>query len=248
MKRMRFIDLGYVSLPMLHAIEEAIAIKGVPTFMLWIASPPTVSLGYFQSVEEEVDVEMCKELGIEISRRPSGGGATYFDERELYYSIVAKHESGILPKEPIACFRKAGEGLINALKFFELEGTLTGVNDIQVLGKKISGNAQTTMHDAKIQHGTFLVDFDMETMLKVLKISKEKISDKGIKFVEERIITLKKALKREVSIEEAKKALIMGFKEALNVKFYNSELSTDERKIANEIVKKYMSKEWIFKR
>ncbi len=248
MRRMRFIDLGYVSLPMLHAIEEAIAMKGVPTFMLWIASPPTVSLGYFQSVEEEVDVEMCKELGIEISRRPSGGGAAYFDERELYYSIVAKHESGILPKEPIACFRKAGEGLINALKFFELEGTLTGVNDIQVLGKKISGNAQTTMHDAKIQHGTFLVDFDMETMLKVLKIPKEKISDKGIKFVEERIITLKKALKREVSIEEAKKALIMGFKEALNVKFYNSELSTDERKIANEIVKKYMSKEWIFKR
>jgi len=248
MRRMRFIDLGYVSLPMLHAIEEAIAMKGVPTFMLWIASPPTVSLGYFQSVEEEVDVEMCKELGIEISRRPSGGGAAYFDERELYYSIVAKHESGILPKEPIACFRKAGEGLINALKFFELEGALTGVNDIQVFGKKISGNAQTTMHDAKIQHGTFLVDFDMETMLKVLKIPKEKISDKGIKFVEERIITLKKALKREVSIEEAKKALIMGFKEALNVKFYNSELSTDERKIANEIVKKYMSKEWIFKR
>ena len=245
MRRMRFIDLGYVSLPMLHAIEEAIAMKGVPTFMLWIASPPTVSLGYFQSVEEEVDVEMCKELGIEISRRPSGGGAAYFDERELYYSIVAKHESGILPKEPIACFRKAGEGLINALKFFELEGALTGVNDIQALGKKISGNAQTTMHDAKIQHGTFLVDFDMETMLKVLKIPKEKISDKGIKFVEERIITLKKALK---SIEEAKKALIMGFKEALNVKFYNSELSTDEREIANEIVKKYMSKEWIFKR
>lgn len=248
MRRMRFIDLGYISLPMLHATEEAIAITGEPTFLLWIASPPTVNVGYFQSVEQEVNIKACEELGLTITRRPSGGGAVLFDERELYYSIVAKPETGILPKSASACFKRAGEGLINALKIFGLEGVFTGVNDVQVFGKKISGNAQTNMHGAKVQHGTFLVDFDMKTMLKVLKIPKEKIADKEIKFVEERMITLKKALGRDVSMEEAKDALLKGFQEALNVEFYKGELSEEEKALAKKFVRKYESKEWTFRR
>ena len=248
MKKIRHIDLGYISLPMVHATEEAIAIADKPTFLLWIAHPATVNVGYFQSIEQEVNIEACKKLGLTITRRPSGGGTVLFDERELYYSIVAKPEEGILPKASQACFRKAGEGLINALKIFGLEGVFTGVNDVLVFGKKISGNAQTNMHGAKVQHGTFLVDFDMETMLKVLKIPKEKIADKGIKFVEERMTTLKKALGRDVSMEEAKDALLKGFQKALNVEFYKDELTEEERALAEKLVSKYESNEWTFRR
>ncbi len=248
MKEMRYIDLGYVSLPMLHAIEEAIAYKGEPTFMLWIASPKTASIGYFQSVEKELNVDACKELGVEISRRPSGGGAAYFDEKELYYSIVAKWDSGYLPKNFQACFRVATTGLINALREFGLEGTFTGKNDVLVQGKKISGNAQTNMHKAKIQHGTFLTDFDYEIAASVLKIPKQKLEDKGVSTLKERVTTLKELLGREVSHEEAKKAMLKGFAEALDVEFYEGKLSDEEKELAEKFVEKYRSREWIYKR
>ena len=246
---MRYVDLGYISLPMLHAVEEAVAKSGTPTLMLWIAHPATVNVGYFQSVEQEVNIDACNELGLPITRRPSGGGAVLFDERELYYSIVARLDSGILPTSPTACFRKAGEGLMNALKdTWGLDSEFTGVNDVHVFGKKISGNAQTTKWDSRIQHGTFLVDFDMETMLKVLRIPREKIADKGIKFVEERMITLKRALGRAVPMEEAKEGLKRGFAKALKVKLVEGKLTEEEKRMASKFVSKYEDLKWIFRR
>lgn len=252
--RMRYIDLGYISLPRLHAVEEAIAKIGPPTLMLWIARPATVNVGYFQSVEQEVNVAEAKKRGLKITRRPSGGGAVLFDEKQLYYSIVAKWDSKILPKGASSCFRKAADGLINALKEFGLTGTFAGKNDILVDGKKISGNAQTNKWGAKIQHGTFLVDFDVATASRVLKIPREKVVDKGIratttkKMIEERVTTLNQVLGRKVSKKEAKEALKKGFAKALSVEFVDSDLTEEERRLTHELTAKYEDSAWIYKR
>ncbi|MEE8402594.1 MAG: lipoate--protein ligase family protein, partial [Candidatus Hydrothermarchaeaceae archaeon] len=216
----RYIDLGFISLPELHATEEAIAKSGVPTLMLWMARPATVSLGYFQSVLEEVDVKEAKRLGLTITRRPSGGGAALFDEKELYYSIVASWDSGVLPRAPKPCFKKAADGIIFALGSFGVRAEFAGKNDIQVNGRKISGNAQTNKHKAKIQHGTFLVDFDVDTAARVLKVPIEKVVDKGIsagtmqEMIENRVTTLNRELGRDVPMEEAREALKSGFEKA----------------------------------
>jgi lipoate-protein ligase A len=252
--QMRYIDLGYISLPELHAVEEAVAKSGTPTLMLWIARPATVNVGYFQSVEEEVDVEEAKKLGLAITRRPSGGGAVLFDEKELYYSIVARWSSGILPKAPRPCFKKAAEGIIFALNSFGIDAKFAGKNDVHVNGRKISGNAQTNKWQAKIQHGTFLVDFDIATAAKVLKIPVEKVADKGIgaktmpEMVKERMTTLNRELGREVAMEEAKEALKKGFEKALGVRLVEGKLTDEEKEMAKKFVVKYEDPEWIYKR
>ncbi len=251
---MRYIDLGFIDLPCLHATEEAVAKSGIPTLILWVARPATVSLGYFQSVSEEVNLKEAKKAGLTITRRPSGGGAALFDERELYYSIVAPWDSGVLPKAPGPCFKKAANGIIFALNSFGIDAKFAGKNDVQVSGKKISGNAQTNKGNAKIQHGTFLVDFDIDTAARVLKVPVEKVADKGIvaktmpAMIEERITTLKRELGRKVSAKKGKEALKKGFEKALNVTFVSGALSGKEELIRDELTAKYSSPEWIFKR
>lgn len=249
MQDWRYLDLGFVNLPMLHAIEEAIAkTEGLNTFMLWIASPPTISVGYFQSVEEEVNAEACKKLGIEISRRPCGGGAAYFDERELYYSVIVKNRPAFIPESIAGSFEAICKGLIYALQEFGVNATFSGKNDILVNGRKISGNAQTRRWNTIITHGTFLVDFDFDSALSVSKISLEKFRDKAISSLRERVTTLKSELKREFSIKEVKSALEKGFARALNANFIQDELKYEEIQLAQEFRKRYASQEWIFRR
>jgi len=251
---MRYIDLGFISLPRLHATEEAIAKSGVPTLMLWVARPATVNLGYFQSVSEEVDLEEAKRLGLMITRRPSGGGVALFDEKELYYSIVASWDSGVLPRAPRPCFKKAANGIIFALNSFGIDAKFVGKNDVQVNGKKISGNAQTNKNEAKIQHGTFLVDFDIEAAARVLKVPIEKVVDKGIGaktmpgMIEERVTTLDRELGRKVPMKEAKEALKRGFEKALDVDLVDGELTGEEERMSEKFTAKYEDPEWIYKR
>ncbi len=254
MKILRYIDLGYTSEYFSHAVQEAIAYKGIPTVLTWIETPKTVSIGYFQSVYKEVDLEACKKYNVIIARRPSGGGAGYADERELQYAVIARNEDDILPTNYLAAFRKALEALIYALERFGLKATYTGKNDVIVNGKKISGNCQTNKHGCKIVHGSFLTDFDYEIASKVLKIPVQKVSDKGIvadtvrKILEERVTTIKRELGRDIDKEEAKKFLIEGFEYALNAKLIEGKLLPEERKLAEKFVEKYIDTKFIFKR
>lgn len=253
-KKMRYIDLSYINLPELHATEEAVAKSGIPTLMLWVARPATVNLGYFQSSEKEVDLAEAKRLGLGITRRPSGGGAVLFDDKQLYYSIVVDLDAGVLPKTPRACFLKAAEGIVYALAEFGIRGEFKGKNDVVVNGKKISGNAQTSRWGARIQHGTLLLDFDIETAARVLKIPIEKVEDKGIKagdmpgMIEERVTTLKKELSRDVDMKDVKWALKSGFARALDVELTEGSPTKEEKEIRDRAISRYKSPEWVYRR
>ena len=172
----------------------------------------------------------------------------------LAYSIVAGIDSGVLPKAPRACFLKAADGLVNALLEFGLKGEFKGKNDVVVNGKKISGNAQTGRWGAKVQHGTLLLDFDIETAARVLKIPIEKVEDKGIKakdmhgMIEERVTTMKKELSKDVDAEEVNGALKRGFAKALDVEFTEVSLTGEEKVIRDEMISKYESPDWVFRR
>jgi len=82
-------------------------------------------------------------------------------------------------------------------------------------------------------------------MFRVLKVSKEKISDKLIKAAEERVTNVFKELGRELSVEEVVEALVKGFEGALGVKLVEGELTAHELRLAEELRSKYASKEWL---
>ncbi|MBS7620401.1 lipoate--protein ligase family protein, partial [Candidatus Bathyarchaeota archaeon] len=193
----RFIDLKVNDAYTNMAIDEALARargedKSPDTLRLYMWKPSAVTLGYFQSVEDEVDVEACKRLGIDINRRISGGGAVFNSSYgEITYSIVTSENNPLACQDITSSYRFFCNGIIKALSILGIESEFKPINDVIVKGKKISGNAQIRKYRAVLHHGTVLVDFNAEEMFTVLKVSQEKLKDKLIKQAEERVTTIR---------------------------------------------------------
>ena len=254
MESWRFLDLKVADAYTNMAVDEAIAhsrgIEKAPnTLRFYRWNPSAVTLGYFQSVEDEVDVEACKRYGIDINRRISGGGAVLNSSYgEITYSIVIPEDDFRVSIDPIESYRHLCQGIINGLANIGIEGNFKPINDIVVGSRKISGNAQIRRYGSVLHHGTILVDFDAKQMFSVLKISEEKISDKMIKQAEERVTTIRRELGRDISFEEVRDAMRKGFTEALSVKLLPGELSEHELELVKKFREKYASPEWIYRR
>ena len=234
---------GFMNMAIDEAVSEGIS-KGIspPTMRFYRWKPSAVSIGCFQSLLDEVDVEKCEELGIDYVRRRTGGGAVYHDYNgEITYSVIAPES--LFPKGIMKSYKVICEWIIDGLKFLGVEGYFQPVNDIIVEGKKISGNAQTRRGNVLLQHGTILYDLDLKTMFTVLKVGEEKISDKMIKSVEERVTRLLNH--KKVSMKDVTEALIRAFTKR---KDYEMKTWTKEELTrAKELVSlRYKTKEWNF--
>ena len=219
-----------------------------PTLRLYQWNPPAITIGYFQSMEAEVDLEQCKKLSIDFTRRITGGGAVLHD-KETTYSLILPEKNQIITGTIMESYRQICGAVILGLQQFGLTGQFVPINDILVNGKKISGNAQTRRNGCILQHGTILMDVDVKKMFSLLKVPDEKIRDKMIANVEERVTSIKHQLKKEVDFRQVCNALVKGFEEHLHVKLEPGQLLESEKEMAREFaVQKYETKEWVFKK
>ena len=233
------------------AIDEAMLIlrarNRIPnTLRLYVFKPSAVTVGYFQSPMEEVNIDYCKKHGIAIVRRITGGGAVYHDERgEVTYAVVVDERDA--PKDIIESYKFFCGGLVEALRVLGLAAEFRPINDILISGRKVSGSAQTRRRGAILQHGTLMYDTDISVLAVVLKVVPEKLKDKGVSKLEERVITVSKALGRKVGRDEVAKAMIKGFSKALGVDFEEGELTREELELAEKLVReKYSLDKWNF--
>jgi lipoate-protein ligase A len=134
------------------------------------------------------------------------------------------------------------------LGFLGLRAEFRPVNDVLVGGRKISGSAQTRRWGSVLQHGTILISPDVRLMFRVLRVSREKLSDKAISSVFERVTTIERELGRRPGFEEVRGAMIKGFESALGVRFEEGDLTREELELARELAPKYSSEEWLRKR
>lgn len=237
------------------AIDEALCIlrsegRSPNTLRFYRWNPSAVSIGYFQLLEQEVNLQACHALGVDVIRRMTGGGAVYHSfEGEITYSLIVDQRLPLIPTDILRSYNFICGGVVMALKKLGIEAEFKPINDIVVNGKKISGNAQTRRRNVVVQHGTILLDTDIKTMFTVLKVSKEKISDKLIQSVEDRVTTIRRELRRKVSDKEVTAALIESFTRILGVEPYAGTLSEEEMKLAVKLCEeKYKTREWIFTR
>lgn len=247
--QIRLLLTGYHNGPWNMAVDEAVleAVsqgKQLPTLRLYGWSPSAITIGYFQSLQEEVAVSVCQKNNIDIVRRITGGGAVYHD-KEITYSFIVPEEHGLIVKDILPSYKQISQGIIDGLKQFGLDTQFVPLNDLIINGKKVSGNAQTRKQKTILQHGTVLLDVDVKKMFSMLKVPDEKIRDKLITAVEERVTSLQHQLGREISFAEAEKALCSGFEKALSVELLSDILSEEELKRAAQIEQeKYRNKHW----
>lgn len=248
---MRLIDTGYKDAFTNMAIDEAILTmvskgKVLATLRLFGWKPAAISIGYFQNMQKEVDLEKCNKLGIDAVRRITGGGAVFHD-KEITYSISIPEKD--VPKDIMQSYDLICRAIIKGLKHLGIDAKYAPLNDIAVNGKKISGNAQTRRNGVCLQHGTILIDVDVDKMFSLLKVPDEKIKDKMIANVKERVTSVNKETGKNFDYNELAIALRKGFEEQFNVKFIESQLTEEEIELA-EFIKnqKFATEKWNHKR
>jgi len=251
----RLLDTGFHDAFYNMALDEAIVVAQsknlVPNtlrFFKW--EPSAVSIGYFQGMEEEVDTITCDARGIDYVRRRTGGGAVYHDrDGELTYSLIINQKHRLISEDFQETYETLCSGLVRGLRLLEVQAEFKRINDIVVEGKKISGNAQTRGMNVVHQHGTVLLRVDPSVMFAVLKVPNEKIRDKLVKSVEERVTSLNRVLRRDVGFEELKEALTKGFEETFSIRLAEGTLIKFEEQTAAALkAEKYATREWNFKR
>ena len=236
---------AYLNMALDEAISEGLrAGSSPPTIRFYNWEPSAVSIGYFQGIRDEVNLEVCREHGVDCIRRWTGGGAVYHDfEGEITYSVIAP--AGIFPKNIIESYGLICGWLVKGLESLGIEAEFRPVNDILVKGKKISGSAQTRRGGIFLQHGTLLYGLDLKTMFSVLNVSKQKITDKMIKSAEERVTCVK--MHCDAGKKEVYEALVNAFTDDKD--YEAGTWSWDELARARELaVKKYRSNEWTYLR
>lgn len=235
---------AFLNMAMDEAVSESVVKGGNPTIRFYKWKPSAVSVGYFQSLNDEVNVEKCKMLGVDVVRRRTGGGAVYHDNKgEITYSVVVPES--VLKLSITESYHEICGWIVKGLANLGIDATFKPINDIIAGGKKISGNAQTRRNGVVLQHGTILYDVDVDTMFSLLKVPDEKIRDKIIATVKERVTRILDFT--QVDEKEVYEALVKGFTEGKDWEF--GKLTSDELLRAKELVEShYKTREWNFKR
>ncbi|MFH1255887.1 MAG: biotin/lipoate A/B protein ligase family protein [Candidatus Diapherotrites archaeon] len=251
MAEWRFLSTGFNSAAKNMSIDEAVmrlhaGDGAVVRFYGW--KPSAISIGYFQSLEEEVDLQKCKELGVDFVRRITGGGAVFHDS-ELTYSFVCSEKSGVVPGNILDSYRKICDSLILGFKELGLTASFAPLNDIICNGKKISGNAQTRREGKVLQHGTIILKVDVEKMFSLLKVPNEKLKGKMIEDVKQRVTSVEKEAGADVGFEKVAAAMRKGFEENFAVELVEGALTAEESALAEKIAReRFSQREWNFKR
>ena len=186
--------MKYISLPDMKdrrltfflAMEEYVArcLDEPDGFFLWQVAP-TVIYGRNQVAENEVNFDYCREYGIDVVRRKSGGGCVYADRDNLMLSFISAGDN-----VGFAFNRFVGMVLL-VLRKMSIEATGTVHNDILIGGRKVCGTACYHVAGRSIVHSTMLYDTNMEHITHAITPSREKLQKKGVESVRQRITLLK---------------------------------------------------------
>jgi len=163
-----------------------------PTLRFWQWESPAVVIGSFQSVTNEVDLVNAEKYGFEVVRRVSGGGAMFIEpDSTITYSLYAP--SALVQGMSFAeSYAFLDEWAITALRGLGIDASYQPLNDITSPAGKIGGAAQKRLGTgAVLHHVTMAYDIDGDRMVEVLRIGREKLSDKGIKSANKRVDPLK---------------------------------------------------------
>ncbi len=168
------------------AMEEYVArhTDDVDSFFMWQVRP-SVIFGRNQVLQNEVNVDYCREHGIELYRRKSGGGCVYADMSNVMFSYVTREGNVNF------AFNRFVQMVLLVLRKMGIEAVGTTHNDIMIGNRKVSGTACYHLSDCSIIHSTMLYDTDMENMLNAITPGTEKLQAKGIQSVRQRITLLK---------------------------------------------------------
>lgn len=258
------------------ALDEALldwhgAGKIPPVIRFYGWNPATLSVGYFQNIGKEIDLEAVKHHQLGFVRRPTGGRGV-LHEHELTYSVIVTEEHPAMPKTVTEAYRVISEGILQGFQKLGLEAYFAVPKtsaekdalknprsavcfdapswyELVVEGRKVAGSAQTRQKGVILQHGSILLDLDEDKLFSLFKYPNDRVKERMQKAFKTKAVAINEISSRNITIEEAKEAFRTGFEDGLGIILEPYTLSDEELNYVNTLAKeKYESDEWNYRR
>lgn len=250
MTRFRLLDAGPLTAAQNMALDEILTSRAgqgqsPPTLRFLRFSPEAALLGYHQQAERELRLAFCREHGIDVNRRLTGGGALLFQSSALGWELVGSQGTGPFS----GGFAKSLERIcLSAAKGFSRLGVNASFrprNDIEVDGRKICGTGGFSLDGGVLFQGTALVKNEIERFLRALRVPVEKLKKHEIDSLMERLAFLEDLLGRELDLQELKDHLAAQFASDLDMELVPGGLTDEEREALVERLPYFESDQWV---
>lgn len=170
-------------------------------FLLW-RTVPTLVVGKYQNVVQEVNKPYADAHDICIVRRMSGGGTIYSDLGGWMFTFICRGDADNIE------FRQFIIPIVQAIRALGANADFNGRNDLIIDGRKFSGNAQYRLNGSVVHHGTLMFDTDIDRMFFATSPDPDKIESKGIKSVRDRVTNIAPHLHKKMDIMQFKEQLL----------------------------------------
>ena len=249
----RYISEDRVSDSFGLAADEAMALRvgenlSPSVLRLYTYRSSSALVGRFQRIENELNLDFCREQKISLNRRPTGGGAILMGEDQLGVALMLKDWNEY--KAPRELMRHFASALCEGLLIFGIKAQFRGKNDLEVEGRKIGGlGIHSNAAGGYLLHCSLLVDLDVQLMLRALNVPVEKLEARQLKSIEGRITTVRRELKKDTSMNEVRDKIREAFSSYFSVEFEHSCYSLKEKKVIGEMESsRYLKRDWIYQK
>ncbi|WP_049365494.1 lipoate--protein ligase family protein [Staphylococcus epidermidis] len=270
-----FINTGsknpYYNMAMDEALLNFVSrgeIDPVIRFYTW--NPATLSIGYFQRLQKEIDIDKVKEKGYGLVRRQTGGRGVLHDI-ELTYSVIVPESHPNMPSTVTEAYKIISQGLLEGFKnlgfetYFaiprskeerdKLKQPRSSVcfdapswYELVVEGRKIAGSAQTRQKGVILQHGSILQDIDIDDLFDMFKFKNERLKAKMKENFVQKAVAINDISNQHITLNEMENAFEAGFKKGLNIDFKPLELTEKQLEEVQELEDKYRSEAWMYRK
>ena len=241
-----FINTGsknpYYNMAMDEALLNFVSrgeIDPVIRFYTW--NPATLSIGYFQRLQKEIDIDKVKEKGYGLVRRQTGGRGVLHD-KELTYSVIVPESHPNMPSTVTEAYKIISQGLLEGFKnlgfetYFAIPRSIEERDKLKqprssvcfdapswyelvVEGRKIAGSAQTRQKGVILQHGSILQDIDIDDLFDMFKFKNERLKAKMKENFVQKAVAINDISNQHITLNEMENAFEAGFKKGLNIDF-----------------------------
>lgn len=241
-----------------------------PVIRFYTWNPATLSIGYFQRLQKEIDIEKVKEKGYGLVRRQTGGRGVLHDQ-ELTYSVIVPESHPEMPKTVTEAYRVISQGLLEGFKELGFETYFAVPRskeereklkqprssvcfdapswyELVVEGRKIAGSAQTRQKGVILQHGSILKDIDVDDLFDMFIFKNERLKEKMKNAFTDKAVAINDISDTKVSLEQMEKAFEKGFQKGLNINFKPLKLTEAQKAEIKELEAKYKSDEWTYRK
>lgn len=270
-----FINTGsknpYYNMAMDEALLNFVSrgeIDPVIRFYTW--NPATLSIGYFQRLQKEIDIDKVKEKGYGLVRRQTGGRGVLHD-KELTYSVIVPESHPNMPSTVTEAYKIISQGLLEGFKnlgfetYFaiprskeerdKLKQPRSSVcfdapswYELVVEGRKIAGSAQTRQKGVILQHGSILQDIDIDDLFDMFIFKNERLKAKMKENFVQKAVAINDISNQHITLNEMENAFKSGFKKGLNIDFKPLELTKKQLEEVQELEDKYRSEAWMYRK